>query len=141
MMDWPDECFDEILAVDILEHLSCLEAETLLKQCYRWLKIGGLLTVSTPNLVHITHMLCISNMLGEYELLKLLYGSSGVGDGDYSENYHKWCYSIRSLKNLLHVAGFPEYTYFLDCDGLRLTVKAEKKKVELIRTRMLPHPI
>jgi hypothetical protein len=59
--------------------------------------------------------------------LKQLYGSSGAGEGDYPENYHKWCYSIRSLKNLLHVAGFPEYIYFLDCDGLRLTVNVEKK--------------
>jgi predicted SAM-dependent methyltransferase len=64
-MVWPEECFDEILAVDIIEHLSFQEAETLLKQCHRWLKSGGCLTVSTPNLVHITHMLCISSRLGE----------------------------------------------------------------------------
>jgi predicted SAM-dependent methyltransferase len=48
-MPWPDETFDEISAVDILEHIPYTRTMDALKEWARLLKPGGRLFIQTPD--------------------------------------------------------------------------------------------
>jgi predicted SAM-dependent methyltransferase len=44
---WPDMCFDEILGLDVFEHLKIMPAEWL-SECHRLLKPDGILKLRVP---------------------------------------------------------------------------------------------
>ncbi|MFC1541347.1 class I SAM-dependent methyltransferase, partial [Candidatus Latescibacterota bacterium] len=47
--DYPDESFDKILFLEVLEHLPDNTEEKALKENFRLLKTGGTMVISTPN--------------------------------------------------------------------------------------------
>lgn len=51
-----DETFDYIVAEHIIEHIPCEDALKMLRECYRVLKNGGVVRISTPN-IELTHQL------------------------------------------------------------------------------------
>lgn len=52
-LPYPDETFDAVFLLHIMEHLTPQEGESLLHEAYRMLKPSGLLRVSTPDLEDI----------------------------------------------------------------------------------------
>lgn len=51
-MPYPDNTFDAVLFLDVIEHLSVLDQETALLELKRILKDTGTLVISIPNLAH-----------------------------------------------------------------------------------------
>ena len=49
LLNFPDACFDNILCLEMIEHIPEKEGLILLDEMYRCLKTGGRLIISTPN--------------------------------------------------------------------------------------------
>lgn len=86
----PDESVDRVTLLAVLEHLS--NYETVLSECYRILKCGGALILTTPS--------PISKPLLEFLSFKL-----NIVSPDEIED-HKHYYSKRDLADILERAGF-----------------------------------
>lgn len=121
--------FTEILAKDIIEHMSFEDAKKLLRNCLGWLKQKGILILHTQNMQYLASNLASG---GDYssdfhlEVLKWVYGSSGEGDTNYLHGFHRWGYSEKSLTKLLRDIGFQIAEAEIDCQGFGLYVVAFK---------------
>ena len=89
-MKYPDESFDKILFLEVLEHLPENTEEQALKEIHRLLKKGGIMVMSTPNDTLITNI-----MDPAYWLIK-----------------HRH-YKLDDLKRMLVSAGFTIETEFI----------------------------
>jgi predicted SAM-dependent methyltransferase len=49
-LPYPDEVFDAVYLLHVIEHLTPEESDSLLREIYRTLKPGGIIRVSTPDL-------------------------------------------------------------------------------------------
>jgi glycosyltransferase involved in cell wall biosynthesis len=88
----PDATFDNVVALDILEHLSSPEAT--LRQIFQVMQPGGKLFASTGNVAYFP--LRIMLLLGQFN-----YGRRGILDLT-----HKRLFTVGSFRRLLQGAGF-----------------------------------
>ncbi len=123
-LHFTEHSFSEILARDIIEHLSYRDASHLLTHCHRWLQPDGVLKIHTGNLSHILYLLMTEN---DEEALRWLFGSDGSQDTSFEANYHRWCYSVNSLTELVKEIGFTVEHRFTDCNRFGLGVVARKE--------------
>jgi predicted SAM-dependent methyltransferase len=130
--DYADNSVDAIYAGQLIEHLQPhTEAPAFLAECYRMLKPGGRIRLTTPDLNALIEGWRY-NKLGELEadqpafykgalpedqLAYIMYGAGGT-----AERYegHQHLYTERSLANRLSVAGFEvcgrlQSAVFADC--------------------------
>jgi SAM-dependent methyltransferase len=84
--------FDVVVCADILEHLP--SPEELLAAIHKWLKPGGVLLVSLPNVANITVRLSL--LLGRFS-----YAERGILDRTHLRFFTK-----RTARALLEDAGF-----------------------------------
>lgn len=49
LLPYPENHFDTITSIELIEHLNTKEVKTLLQECHRVLKPGGQLVLTTPN--------------------------------------------------------------------------------------------
>ncbi len=119
-----ENAYEEILAFDLIEHLSCVEAKQLLRHCYEWLGTNGILILHTTNMQFCASRLCEGD---DREALRWIFGTFGEGETDYPEGYHKWSYSKHSLTDVLTAIGFQVLITDIDCKGYGLRVTAVKK--------------
>ncbi len=89
--DW-DAPFDVVVCADVLEHLAA--PETLLERIRGWLKDGGILLVSLPNIANISIRLAL--LLGHFR-----YTERGILD-----RTHFSFYTRSSARHLLEKTGF-----------------------------------
>lgn len=122
-ISFEDESFDEILAQDVIDHVTFHDCRKLIRKFHRWLKPGGTLNIHTPNLEQIG----ILAARGDHEALKWLYGTDGEGSTNYETNIIRWCYSRRSLKDLLEPFKFKIVESKLDCIGYGIRFIAKKE--------------
>lgn len=122
-----ENCFTDIVAHDIIEHLTYLQAIQLLENCYRWLQPHGVLHIHTGNLAHIVALILMGGEPHVDEAMRWLFGSNGSPGTDFTENFHRWCYNAKSLSDLLIAAGFTVNRVYTDCFDYRLNVKACKE--------------
>jgi predicted SAM-dependent methyltransferase len=94
-----DECFDEILMSHVVEHMTLDDGRALMKECYRILKPGGLVTVIVPD-AKIISFAYLAGQLNN-ETLNDLYVYSYC-----QESQHRWFYDRRTLNLLVAVVGF-----------------------------------
>lgn len=103
-----DNTCDIIFSSHLLEHLSREEGKSFLKECYRILKPGGIIRVSTPDAQKLTTEYLNDN------IWKYKYINTGVENADDSaEAYfdlllagHKTVYDEIALRGILDKAGF-----------------------------------
>ena len=110
--EFDENSLDEILAQDVIDHVTFVECKELMKKFYLWLKPNGVLNIHLPNFTNISKWAADGN----HEAMTWIYGT----DGDrayYNTNFIKWSYTPESLKALLEWAGFIVYAYFDDCNG------------------------
>jgi len=91
------ENVDEINASHLLEHFSREEALRVLKQCHSWLKVGGRISIDTPDIDRICEF--ITNPSTKYWankewMVRALYGSQEAEwayhrDGWYKKKFEK----------------------------------------------------
>lgn len=104
---FPDMCAEEILAKDIIEHISWRRVEDLLRDCFRVLKPGGVMLVQVPDLEVIAKRVILDpnfrygDLQGWKAISYWVYGAQ-----DYPENVHKSGFTIPTLKGLLESIGF-----------------------------------
>lgn len=88
-----DEFFDAVWAEEIIEHL--LDTDAFLRECYRVLKRGGILILSTPNLASlINRFRLLAGKMPRY----VQYNMSGPGHVRY--------YTLGALREQLNRHGF-----------------------------------
>ncbi|MFN2387617.1 MAG: class I SAM-dependent methyltransferase [Thermoanaerobaculia bacterium] len=89
--EWP-EPFDAVVCADVLEHL--VAPEELLARIRGWLKPGGTLLVSLPNIANVSIRLA------------LLFGHFRYTDRGILDRSHVSFYTRSSARHLLEGAGF-----------------------------------
>lgn len=94
---------DEILASDILEHFTKEDGEIFLQECYRVLKVGGVLILRTHNIEQIIKQFYDDSFVMRH----FIYGNTektGVWGA------HKYAYEEQELNSLLNYMGFTGIT-------------------------------
>ncbi|MCK4528618.1 methyltransferase domain-containing protein [candidate division WOR-3 bacterium] len=126
-LPFKDSTFVKLWASDVLEHNPRLDIEGALKEWYRVLKKGGILTLKIPNLKTIaSNYIC--GLIDCAEFSRLIYGNQ---EGNDIANFHKSGFDSFYIKKLLRKAGFktekiiekPSYPA-----QNNMIIKAEKKK-------------
>ena len=87
-----DEPFDAVVCADVLEHLT--QPERLLERVRAWLRSGGVLFASIPNVANISVRLA------------LLFGQFRYADRGILDRTHVAFYTRASAKDLLERSGF-----------------------------------
>lgn len=87
-----DHPFDAVVCADVLEHLA--RPEDLLARIHDWLKPGGRLFVSLPNIANVS--IRVGLMLGHFR-----YTERGILD-----RTHLSFYTLASARHLLESSGF-----------------------------------
>ena len=80
-LPFPDECFERVLASDIIEHFPLSETEKLLKEWTRVLKTGGHIKFRTPSLKWVVNHY---NATGDAKFVSWHI----FGGQDYETNFH-----------------------------------------------------
>ncbi len=96
MMPFPSESFDEVLCVDVIEHLDAPAGQLLLDETLRVLRQGGHLILVTPDLEDIVRAFQSGFATYDQTIQHLL--------GDARD--HRYLYTLPSLIRCLHSSGF-----------------------------------
>lgn len=121
-ISFEENSVDEVLAQDVIDHITFMEAKALLRKCFEWLKPRGALNIHTPNL----KVLGGEAAWGNETALEWMYGSRGEGNTDYETNIIRWCYSPVSLTELLEKLGFEILGVTPTCMGMAFRMIAVK---------------
>lgn len=109
----------EILAQDIIEHLTLADAKCLLQECHRVLKNNGLLAIRVPNPDAI-----IEKFQDDIETCNLfLYGDTSLS-GEWGS--HKQGYTDLLIKRVLSLTGFTNITIKNIDTNFEITAKKGK---------------
>jgi len=108
-LPYREESVDEILAIDILEHVSYRETVNVLKKWVDLLKVGGSLIIQIPCLDSIIKFLIEARNLGDIEWgIELLFGGQ-----DYKENSHFTIGHVLLMTSYLERVGMIEIHHSL----------------------------
>ncbi|MCH8904489.1 MAG: methyltransferase domain-containing protein [Bacteroidetes bacterium] len=116
-----DETFDYIFTEHMIEHISYKDGEKMIAECYRILKTGGKIRISTPNLAFLAGLYnddltdiqreyLASNMERFFDTDTPVERSLIVNNFFYSFG-HRFIYDKATLKILLEKAGFQEVKF------------------------------
>lgn len=115
-MPFKSNTFDYIISEHLIEHLSREEGKKMVKECFRILKKGGKIRISTPNIAFIASLYKKNNNNKYYikkitkRFLKDFYGEDYrpvfvINNAFYNWG-HKFLYDERLLMETLKEAGF-----------------------------------
>jgi ubiquinone/menaquinone biosynthesis C-methylase UbiE len=100
---------DEILALDLLEHLPASETADVLAEWRRVLRPGGLLTVKCPNMYQLARAIVAYTDLGRLDtvndLIRNVMGGHKFGPEGAWDTHH-WNFVPATLQAVLEAAGF-----------------------------------
>lgn len=113
---------DEILAQDVIDHVTYYECLDLMKRFYSWLKPNGLLNIHLPNFENVSKWAADGN----HEAMCWIYGTDGKR-AFYNTNTIRWAYTPASLKEMLEDTGFIVFQYFDTCNGYGMRMLATKR--------------
>jgi predicted SAM-dependent methyltransferase len=121
--EFEENSLDEILAQDVIDHLTFVECKKLVKKFYLWLKNNGTLNIHLPNFTNISKWAAEGN----HEAMTWIYGTDGER-AFYNTNLIRWSYTPESLKAMLEEAGFIVVAYHDSCNGYAMRVIATKRE-------------
>jgi len=96
---------DEVLAIDVLEHVPRLELAMIFTEIYRVLKVGGVLKIKMPDLRALSEMY-VADTIDTYEFSRKIYGNQEAGA---DPNFHKSGLDPQALESLLKLVGFKDH--------------------------------
>lgn len=105
-LDWVNihsrfiNCIDELLADQVIEHLTYPNQVRALESTLLSLKPGGKVVISTPDILALANFVC-SGKMSIQNFQEVAYGSQ-----DYEENSHRFCHTVDSLYRLLSSCGY-----------------------------------
>src|SRR3989344_1590339 len=100
------ESVDEIRSHHLLEHFSRQEALLLLARWHKWLKMGGLLHVETPDFEESAKKFIAGNLDDQFQLARHIFGSHEAGWA-----YHKDFWSENKYKFALRELGYGDFRF------------------------------
>lgn len=109
--------FDEIIAHDVIEHLTVADALAALREVARVLRVGGRVEFQLPSLKGIFEAYAAG--AGAERVSWWLYGGQ-----DYEENYHKAVYDKGSFERMLAEAKLKLVEY--EEHGTNMIIMAKK---------------
>ena len=101
-LNFEDNSVDLIYTSHVLEYFDRVEAESLLAEWHRVLKIGGTLRLAVPNFA-VLSLLYISGDMKLENVLGPLYGRMPMGEHTI---YHKTVYDLENITSFLITNGF-----------------------------------
>ncbi len=142
---FPEEFFDYILGEHLIEHLTLEESQSMLQECFRTLKRGGKLRLSTPDLKFITNLYTPTSENEEYiKSITKRFLPSLKEKSDYRPLFvinnafynfgHKFLYDEGLLKEVFEYAGFhnlQRFKYGQSKDYNLLNIEMHSKGVEI----------
>lgn len=99
-LPFDNEVFDVIFSEEVLEHVGEREGASLLSECYRILKPGGIVHIATPDLDYFSSR--ISDGLDAAREMNAIFFEHG----------HRFIYSSIALRSALNKAGFNEIEFY-----------------------------
>ena len=105
-LPFEDESADEIHAYHLFEHFYRYEADEILMDWTRVLKVGGLLVIELPCLDKIISIInhCVAKGLPLPERLTV-WGLYGDPNYENPAMCHRWCYSESELTTMMRLHG------------------------------------
>ncbi len=98
----PGQYYEEILAIDVLEHLPRTSTEAVLLSWHRLLQPNGILRLRVPSLEGLFNLFRRSKSFDRHqELMQCLFGTQA-----YTGDYHLTSFTRVSLETFLDRAGF-----------------------------------
>ncbi len=94
----PSSMIDVVFLEEVIEHISAQDGKTLLKECFRVLKPGGWLRITTPSLDYFARR-ALESAGSEQEVNDIFYCHG-----------HRHIYSEEGLRTILALTGFAELT-------------------------------
>ncbi|MEW6305326.1 MAG: methyltransferase domain-containing protein [Verrucomicrobiota bacterium] len=113
---FPDGSFHFIFSEHMIEHIWFTEAQSMLKECHRVLKPGGVIRISTPNLRNVASLLFAPDNQIKQTYIKLAtdkyiphainYRPGFVVNNFFWDFGHYFVYDEETLELALQAAGF-----------------------------------
>lgn len=101
-----DNSCDVVYTEHFIEHISAEDGLKLLKECYRVLKIGGWVRISTPDLTEVVRCYT-ANILDRWRVMGCVFESRcQMLNGALTMWGHKFSYNEEELTSHLNKAGF-----------------------------------
>lgn len=111
----PDGAFDFVFSEHMIEHVSYAQAEHMLRECFRVMKGGGRIRISTPDLKFLVDLYASDKSPVQEEYVRKTAEESGVKAVDthiinrfVREWGHQFIYDEKALRIALEEAGFKE---------------------------------
>lgn len=102
----PDRCAKLVQSFHVIEHFYRWEADAVIQEFNRLLDIGGKLILECPNIE-----LAANNLLKGAKPQLSYWGMYGNPEEKDPYMCHKWGYTRKSLKKLLHDNGFADIIF------------------------------
>lgn len=92
----------------VLEHFDKYDAYGVLKECYRILEVGGLITLAVPDLDKFitAHLTGDFSLLGDYRWTRLDSLMGGALEEPNEHERHRYMYGYETLAYMLMQSGF-----------------------------------
>ena len=122
-----DDTFDYIMAEHMIEHIEYEAGQTMLQECYRVLKPGGRVRVSTPNLrvllaLHSREKTDAQRHYVDWAIGRFMPGVQVCKDVFVINNFfrawgHRFLYDEETLRQALYASGFRDITLYKPGDS------------------------
>ncbi len=105
-LQYQENSIDEIRNHHVFEHFNRIDALNLLLQWRKWLKVGGILTIETPDGFWCSFLFPILPFKFKMYLVRHLFGSQ---EGDWANHLDFWY--KRKFKKTLSKLGFGNFRF------------------------------
>ncbi len=105
-ISYPAESVDEVRSEHLLEHFSRHEALTLLARWHRWLKMGGMIHVETPDFEESAKKFLKGSIDEQFMFARHIFGSH---EADWA--YHKDFWSENKYRSVLRELGYGDFRF------------------------------
>lgn len=116
---------DVLVSHHCLEHLSRDEGREALAEWLRVLKPSGILEIAVPDLEACARTV-LRGIASKNDALVAQITANIYGGQSYAENFHKWGYTLSTLTQVLHTAGFATVTHLVPSDVHEVRVTASR---------------
>lgn len=114
----PSDVFDIVYSEHVIEHITFDDGRTMLEECYRVLKPGGMIRIITPSLGFLSRILSsdrspLEDRYREWSVRSFLPTAPAVTNAFFLNNfvrawYHTFIYDRETLALSLSLAGFQD---------------------------------
>ena len=105
-LSYPENSVDEVRSHHLLEHFSRQEALLLLARWHRWLKMGGLLHVETPDFEESAKKFLAGSLSEQFALARHIFGSH-----EAQWAYHRDFWSENKFRYVLQELGYGDFRF------------------------------